>query len=94
MSAVAPTSSRCSTTSAPSARTWWGSRSAGWSPSGSRPTPALVVAARQDPSLPPEHSERIAAAVLGSRYEIVDAAHLCCVERPDQARALVAGHLG
>ena len=56
--------------------------------------PTLVVAGRQDPSIPPEHGEAIAAAVPGARLEILDpAAHLASVERADAVTALIAGHL-
>jgi 3-oxoadipate enol-lactonase len=56
--------------------------------------PTLVVAGRQDPSIPPEHGEAIAAAVPGARLEILDpAAHLASVERADAVTALIAEHL-
>ncbi len=56
--------------------------------------PTLVVAGRQDPSIPPEHGEAIAAAVPGARLEILDpAAHLASVERADAVTALIAAHL-
>jgi 3-oxoadipate enol-lactonase len=57
--------------------------------------PTLVVAGRQDPSIPPEHGEAIAAAIPGARLEILDpAAHLASVERADAVNALIAAHLG
>jgi 3-oxoadipate enol-lactonase len=56
--------------------------------------PTLVIAARQDPSIPPEHGERIAAAVPGARLEILDpGAHLANVERAPEVSALIADHL-
>lgn len=56
--------------------------------------PTLVVAARQDPSIPPEHGEAIAAAIPGARIEILDpGAHLASVERADAVTALIADHL-
>jgi pimeloyl-ACP methyl ester carboxylesterase len=56
--------------------------------------PTLVVAGRQDPSIPSEHGEAIAAAVPGARLEILDpAAHLASVERADAVTALIAEHL-
>jgi 3-oxoadipate enol-lactonase len=56
--------------------------------------PTLVVAGRQDPSIPPEHGEAIAAAVPGARLEILDpAAHLASVERADAVAALIGEHL-
>jgi 3-oxoadipate enol-lactonase len=56
--------------------------------------PTLVIAARQDPSIPPDHGERIAAAVAGARLEILDpGAHLASVERADDVSALIADHL-
>ena len=56
--------------------------------------PTLVVAGRQDPSIPPEHGEAIAAAIPGARIEILDpGAHLASVERADVVTSLIAGHL-
>jgi pimeloyl-ACP methyl ester carboxylesterase len=56
--------------------------------------PTLVVAGRQDPSIPPEHGKAIAAAVPGARFELLDpAAHLASVERADAVNALIAKHL-
>jgi 3-oxoadipate enol-lactonase len=57
-------------------------------------TPTLVVAGRQDPSIPPEHGESIAAAIPGARVEILDpGAHLASVERAEAVTSLIAGHL-
>jgi 3-oxoadipate enol-lactonase len=57
-------------------------------------SPTLVVAGRQDPSIPPEHGEAIAAAVPGARLEILDpGAHLASVERADTVTSLIAEHL-
>ena len=56
--------------------------------------PTLVVAGRQDPSIPPTHGKAIAAAVPGARFELLDpAAHLASVERADAVNALIAEHL-
>jgi 3-oxoadipate enol-lactonase len=56
--------------------------------------PTLVVAAAQDPATPPEHGERIAHAVPGARFAVIeDAAHLASVEQPDAITDLIAGHL-
>jgi 3-oxoadipate enol-lactonase len=56
--------------------------------------PTLVVAARQDPSIPPEHGEAIAAAIPGAHIEILDpGAHLASFERADAVTALIAEHL-
>ena len=56
--------------------------------------PTLVVAGKQDRSTPPEHGERIAAAIAGARLEILSpAAHIAAVERADEVSALIAGHL-
>ena len=53
-----------------------------------------MVAGRQDPSIPPEHGEAIAAAVPGARFELLDpAAHLASVERADAVTSLIAEHL-
>ena len=57
--------------------------------------PTLVVGAREDPSTPPEHQERIAAAIRGARLELLSpAAHVAAVERADEVTALIAEHLG
>jgi 3-oxoadipate enol-lactonase len=56
--------------------------------------PTLVVAGEQDRSTPPEHGERIAAAIAGARLEILSpAAHIAAVERADEVTRLIAGHL-
>jgi 3-oxoadipate enol-lactonase len=56
--------------------------------------PTLVIAAAQDPATPPDHGERIAAAIPGARFALVqDAAHLAAVEQPDAMTELIAGHL-
>lgn len=56
--------------------------------------PTLVIAAAQDPSTPPEHGERIAAAIPAARYELVqDAAHLAVIERPEAVTPLIIEHL-
>ncbi|MHB1572218.1 MAG: 3-oxoadipate enol-lactonase [Solirubrobacteraceae bacterium] len=56
--------------------------------------PTLVIAGREDPSIPPEHGEAIAAAIPGARIEILSpAAHLASVERADEVTALIAAHL-
>ena len=56
--------------------------------------PTLVVAGRQDPSIPPQHGEAIAAAIAGARLEILDpAAHLASFERAAAVNALIAEHL-
>jgi 3-oxoadipate enol-lactonase len=57
--------------------------------------PTLVIGGRQDPSIPPEHGEAIAAAIPGARCEVLDpAAHLASVERAECVTALIADHLG
>jgi 3-oxoadipate enol-lactonase/4-carboxymuconolactone decarboxylase len=56
--------------------------------------PTLVIAAADDPATPPEHGQRIAAAVPGARLEIVpDAAHLGNVEQPSVFAGLIIDHL-
>jgi 3-oxoadipate enol-lactonase len=56
--------------------------------------PTLVVAGRQDPSIPSKHGEAIASAIPGARIEILDpGAHLASVERADAVTALIAEHL-
>lgn len=62
---------------------------------GSVRAPALVVGGAQDASLPAtEHAERVAAAIPGARYELLDpAAHIPTVERADAVNRLILGHL-
>lgn len=56
--------------------------------------PTLVISARQDQSTPPEHGERIAAAIPGARLEVLDgAAHLANLERGDDVVRLITEHL-
>ena len=57
--------------------------------------PTLVIGGAQDPATPPpEHAARIAAAVVGSRLEILDpGAHLINIERPDAVTQLIIEHL-
>jgi 3-oxoadipate enol-lactonase len=56
--------------------------------------PTLVIAGAQDPTTPPEHGERIAAAVAGARLEVLEpAAHLANVEQPDAVTRLILDHL-
>jgi 3-oxoadipate enol-lactonase len=56
--------------------------------------PTLVISARQDPSIPPEHGKAIAAAVPDARFELLDpGAHLANVERADAVTPLIAEHL-
>ena len=57
--------------------------------------PTLVVTGAQDEATPPEHGERIAAAIAGARLERLDpAAHIPMAERPDAVAALILEHLG
>jgi 3-oxoadipate enol-lactonase len=52
--------------------------------------PTLVIAAREDPATPPEHAERIAAAIPGARLELLaDAAHLANLAQPERVSRLV-----
>lgn len=56
--------------------------------------PTLVLAARQDPSIPPEHGAAIAQAVTGAQLEVLDpGAHLLSVERADAVNRLILQHL-
>ena len=59
-------------------------------------SPTLVVAAREDPSTPPEHARLIAARIPDARVvELRGAAHIVNVERPEAfTRALLAGLAG
>jgi pimeloyl-ACP methyl ester carboxylesterase len=57
-------------------------------------TPTLAIAGAQDPATPPEHAERIVAAVPGARLEVLDpAAHLANIEQPEAVTRLILDHL-
>jgi 3-oxoadipate enol-lactonase len=56
--------------------------------------PTLVIAAAQDPSIPPEHGELIAEQIPEARFELIgDAAHIVSVEQPETFTRLVIEHL-
>jgi 3-oxoadipate enol-lactonase len=56
--------------------------------------PTLVIAGAQDPATPPEHAERIVAAIPNARLEVLDpGAHLVNVERPEAVTELIIEHL-
>lgn len=56
--------------------------------------PTLVITAAQDPSIPPEHGEVVAAAIPGAQIELLDpGAHLCTVERAADVTRMIANHL-
>jgi 3-oxoadipate enol-lactonase len=54
--------------------------------------PTLVIAATDDHSIPPDHGERIAAAVPGARFELVPGAHIAAIESADRVTALLLDH--
>jgi 3-oxoadipate enol-lactonase/4-carboxymuconolactone decarboxylase len=56
--------------------------------------PTLVISGRQDPSTPPERGEFLARHIVGARHQLIDAAHLSNVERPEAFTALLAAFLG
>ena len=56
--------------------------------------PTLVVSGKEDHTLPPIHSQRIAEHLPGARHvEISGAAHLVPLERPDEANSLILDFL-
>jgi 3-oxoadipate enol-lactonase len=56
--------------------------------------PTLVIAGREDPATPPEHAERIAAAIRGARLVVLPgAAHLANVEQAGEVNRLLTEHL-
>jgi pimeloyl-ACP methyl ester carboxylesterase len=56
--------------------------------------PTLVIAAREDPSTPPEHGELIAARIDGARLTVLEhGAHLSNVERAEQVTGAMLEHL-
>lgn len=55
--------------------------------------PTLVVAAADDPSLPPVHQQVIAAGIPGSRLlEIAECAHLAAVDQPEAVTDALVEH--
>ena len=56
--------------------------------------PTLVVSAACDLAIPPSHGQRIADAIAGSRFLVVDdAAHIAPVEQPDRLSRVLLDHL-
>lgn len=56
--------------------------------------PTLVVSAACDLAIPPAHGRRIADAIGGSRFVVVDdAAHIAPVEQPDRLTRVLLDHL-
>ena len=55
--------------------------------------PTLVIGGLRDPSTPPSHSEALAAAIVGARLEMLEAAHLANVEQPAPFAEAVRAHL-
>lgn len=56
--------------------------------------PTLVVAGAQDLATPPEHTQRIAAAIPGARLEVLSpSAHIAAVERASDVTRLILEHL-
>lgn len=53
----------------------------------------LVIGGAQDVSTPPEQTAALAAAILGARHVVLDAAHLSNLELPDAFTAALRGHL-
>lgn len=61
---------------------------------GSIRAPTLVLAAADDPATPPEHGRRIAAAIDGARFAVLERGrHLAAVEHPKQFARELLGHL-
>lgn len=52
-------------------------------------TPTLAVAGRYDTGTPPSATEAVASAIPGSRFELLDAAHLAPVEQSHRFAALL-----
>jgi 3-oxoadipate enol-lactonase len=56
--------------------------------------PTLVVSGAEDPALPPEHQQAIAAGIPGAQLQSVSpAAHLANIEQPLQVTGALLGHL-
>jgi 3-oxoadipate enol-lactonase len=55
--------------------------------------PTLVVAGADDPSTPPVHLQKIAAAISGARLvELADCAHLAAIDQADAVTSLLVEH--
>ncbi|MBM7415474.1 MULTISPECIES: alpha/beta fold hydrolase [Nocardiaceae] len=53
-------------------------------------SPVLILAGREDPTFPVDEVSRMAAAIVGSEFVVIDnAAHLVAVEAPDTVNALI-----
>jgi 3-oxoadipate enol-lactonase len=55
--------------------------------------PTLVVGGEHDPTVPPVLARKLADRIPGARLEILDAAHLASLERPDEFNRLLEEHL-
>ncbi len=56
--------------------------------------PTLVIAGADDPSTPPDHAARIAAAIPDARMAVIaDAAHLANMQQPERFTRLLLDHL-
>jgi pimeloyl-ACP methyl ester carboxylesterase len=55
--------------------------------------PTLVIAAADDPSLPPAHQQVIADGIPGSQLiEIANCAHLAAVDQPEAVTEALLAH--
>lgn len=57
------------------------------------PVPALVIGGRLDPATPPDHAERLAAAIPGAKLVMLAAAHLSNIEAEKEFTAAVMNFL-
>jgi 3-oxoadipate enol-lactonase len=55
--------------------------------------PVLLIVGANDPATTPVMGRQIHEAIAGSRVEIVDAAHISCVEQPDAFTRIVSDFL-
>lgn len=55
--------------------------------------PTLVISGADDPATPPEHGTALAAAIPGSRFEVIpDAAHMANIEQSTTVTKLLTTH--
>lgn len=60
---------------------------------GSITAPTLVIAAAEDPSIPPVHQQAIAAGIAGARLvEIAQCAHLATIDQPEAVTEALVEH--
>jgi 3-oxoadipate enol-lactonase len=55
--------------------------------------PTLVIVGTADPVTPPANADEIHQTIKGSRLTVLDASHICAVERPEEFNRAVLGFI-